>query len=302
MHTQFQLATLKKGSESISDYYKKAKTLASSLGAVGHSLSDQEFSIYLLAGLGTDYESLVTSLTTKPDPLSPHQLYRYLLNHESRLSHQTQSLFSGTNLVAHNTTVWSPTAPSSGWGCGSPFCGGRRGCGFGRGGARGVAPTSNYFNNSSNTVCQVCHKSRHLAVSCYHRFNHAYQTPSLTSLATNFTALPTPQSSTSTWFPDKAATHHFISEFTNLNLDSVPHQGFEQVSIRNGSTLPIQNQGLSQLTTTSSTFLLHNLLHVPLFPRNILSIRQFCQDKLVFFEFHHNSFIVKDSLSWAVFL
>lgn len=65
---------------------------------------DSELSIYLLASLGTEYESLVTSITTHPDSLSPHQIFSFLLNHESQLVHQTQSLLSGTPLTAHNTT------------------------------------------------------------------------------------------------------------------------------------------------------------------------------------------------------
>lgn len=85
--TQFQLATLKKGSESISECYHKATPLAASLGVVGHPLSSSQFSIYLLARLGSDYKSVVTAITTRPNLLSSHQIYSYLLNHESRLTH-----------------------------------------------------------------------------------------------------------------------------------------------------------------------------------------------------------------------
>lgn len=68
-------------------YYNKIHSLASTLVAAGHPLDDSKLAIYLLAGLGSNYESLVTSLTIHPDSLSPYQIYSYLLNHESRLSH-----------------------------------------------------------------------------------------------------------------------------------------------------------------------------------------------------------------------
>lgn len=78
MQTQFQLATLKKGAQSITIYFYKAKRLANALSAAGKVLSNSKFSVYLLVGLGIDYESLVTSLTTRPNPLSPHEILSYL--------------------------------------------------------------------------------------------------------------------------------------------------------------------------------------------------------------------------------
>lgn len=111
IQTQFQLATLKKDLESISTYFHKAQMLASSLGAMGSLFSSSQFSIYLLAGLGPEYESIVTFITTRPEPLSSQQIYSYLLNHESRLAHQNASLISSTSLAAYATNV-RPSHPS----------------------------------------------------------------------------------------------------------------------------------------------------------------------------------------------
>lgn len=68
LQTQNQLATLKQGAESITQYIYKAKMLADALSVVGKIISPSKFSIYLLDGLGTDYDLLETSLTTRPDP------------------------------------------------------------------------------------------------------------------------------------------------------------------------------------------------------------------------------------------
>lgn len=54
IHTKYQLATLRKGCESISKYFNRAKTLVSSLGAAGQTISDIEFIVYLFIELGTD--------------------------------------------------------------------------------------------------------------------------------------------------------------------------------------------------------------------------------------------------------
>lgn len=64
MQVQYKLAMLKKGSDSISNYYQKAKLLCDTLVVAGKSLSTIEFITYLLAGLGIDFESAVTSITT----------------------------------------------------------------------------------------------------------------------------------------------------------------------------------------------------------------------------------------------
>lgn len=87
MHNKFLLATLKKGSKSVTDYYNKAKALAASLCVVGKVLTPSKFTVYFLVGLKMEYDSLVASLTTRAEPLSPNQLYSYLLIHEFHLTH-----------------------------------------------------------------------------------------------------------------------------------------------------------------------------------------------------------------------
>ena len=51
VQTQLQLASLKKGTDSISVYFQHAKLLANTMAATGHSLPSSEFGPYLLAGL-----------------------------------------------------------------------------------------------------------------------------------------------------------------------------------------------------------------------------------------------------------
>lgn len=161
MQTQFQLATLRKESDSITEYFHKTISLATTLGAACQPLSSSEFIIYLLAGLGNDYESLVTSMTTRPDPLSTLQVFSYLLNHESRLAHQTNILLSGSRLAAHTTTRQALPSPLKGKGRGTFYCV-RRGRGGRKGGSSQLA---------SRSVWQVCKKPSHTTITCYHIFN-----------------------------------------------------------------------------------------------------------------------------------
>lgn len=104
IQTQFQLATVKKGFESITEYFHKAQALSASLSAAEHPLPSSQSIVYLLASLGMDLELVVTSITTRPKPLTTYQIFIYLLNHEALLAHQHQSLLSITPISANVAT------------------------------------------------------------------------------------------------------------------------------------------------------------------------------------------------------
>ncbi|KAF5465361.1 hypothetical protein F2P56_015377 [Juglans regia] len=90
---RFQLTNLSRGDQSISDYFGKVRSLADTLAAIGSPLHDKEVVTYLLSGLGPTYESFVTSVTTRSDPLTTHELYQLLLIHENRMSHNLKNIF-----------------------------------------------------------------------------------------------------------------------------------------------------------------------------------------------------------------
>ena len=82
MQMHFQLATLKKAGSSIGDYYQKFKSLSDNLAAAGQPLNDYESTSFLLSGLGTDFDSVVASLSTHSETMSIEDLYSHLLIHE----------------------------------------------------------------------------------------------------------------------------------------------------------------------------------------------------------------------------
>lgn len=61
-----------------------------------------------------------------------------------------------------------------------------------------------------------------------------------------------------------------------------------------GTSLPIQTFDNSSLSLNSSSFLFHNLLHIPSITKNLVSVLQFCIDNSCYFEFHSIHFFVKD--------
>jgi hypothetical protein len=58
--------------------------------------------------------------------------------------------------------------------------------------------------------------------------------------------------------------------------------------------LPITHIGSASLTLTHHQYVLKKLLHVPLICKNLLSVRKFALDNLIFFEFHSSYFVIKD--------
>lgn len=62
----------------------------------------------------------------------------------------------------------------------------------------------------------------------------------------------------------------------------------------NGLTLPIEHFGDSSFNSNSSSFILHNVLHVPSITKNLVFVCQFCVDNRCLFGFHDYHFSVKD--------
>lgn len=116
-------------------------------------------------------------------------------------------------------------------------------------------------------------KTPKLALSCYHRFNQNYQPPTPSTLSANMTTLNSPNSTHNIWFPCTEATNHFTADINNLNVDSLSYHSSDQVSIEDGSSLPILHTGSANLHSLQGTFLLSNLLHAPLIAKNLLLVK-----------------------------
>lgn len=112
MQMRVQLSTLQKKELSVLDYFHKVKGLADTLASIGHPLQQEEIVSFMLAGLGSEYDSLVTSVTTRPDSTSLNDLYAHLLSFEMRLEHHN----SAFQIEANNANRNSPNANRGGGG------------------------------------------------------------------------------------------------------------------------------------------------------------------------------------------
>ena len=64
----------------------------------------------------------------------------------------------------------------------------------------------------------------------------------------------------------------------------------------------VKHIGSTKLSTPSSSFHLHNVLHVPYITKNLISVHKFTYDTNTFIEFHPSYFLVKDRPTGRVLL
>jgi len=160
-----ELINTHKGAQSAHDFFMQVKRMTDELAVAGHALHCDEIISYLLSGLGHDYDSFVTTITARTDPVTLEEVYALLLIIESRLQHHNSPI---VQLTVHVATCQSS---SSSYGGRNQY----------KGRGRNYRDVSFYNDsNGRNTfhrdtmICQVCDKHGHSAKKCYHRFDVTY--------------------------------------------------------------------------------------------------------------------------------
>jgi hypothetical protein len=275
------LATAKKGDISAGDYFRRIKGFSTELAAANAPLRDDEVNVYLLAGLGPDYDSFVTSMTTK-DALTLDDVYAHLMTFEARiLKHQSdQQLNIGSS--AHFA------------GRGGNFRGRSRGRGRVRGRSypsRSDAPRSSGDRHgpSQRPFCQICGKEGHTAIRCWHRMDESYhEDPSRSAMVATSSYKIDPN-----WYCDTGATDHITHDLDRLAVRE-HYTGGDKVHVGNGAGLRILHTGHASIRTASRSLALRNTLHVPAISKNLISVHKLARDNDVFFEYHPWHFSIKD--------
>ena len=284
-----QLATARKGAMSAKDFFLSIKRMADDLALAGQPLKNEEILTYVLAGLGQEYDSLVSTITSRSDEVPLEELYSMLLFSEARINqhHDQIHVAASVNMATKSTPQYYAASRSahSYRGRGNQF----------RSHSKGGRYTHRAPATSSSLVCQVCNKPGHHALKCYHRFDLNFQDQSQQRAPSAYLAArqhnPSPE-----WHPDTGATHHLTNEMSNIQLTQEDYTGHDQIQVANGAGLKITRSGKSTMSSPSKSFILNQILLVPEITKNLLSVHRFCRDNNVFFEFHDFFFLVKDYL------
>ena len=65
LQLRLSLQTMKKGNIYVKDYILKMKSLAMSLMAAGQQITDDELILFILGGLGSEFEAVIVNLTSR---------------------------------------------------------------------------------------------------------------------------------------------------------------------------------------------------------------------------------------------
>ena len=293
------LQSTKKGNLSIDEYLLKMKRFADTLLEAGDPVSDENLCLYILGGLGSEYESVVVALTNRSEQLTLQDLQFSLQTHEMRI----QSLASSTidSVQANLANLNMQNNNRGQWRGSRPYNRGGKSRSNGRSAGRG-----------NRVTCQLCGKPGHSVLKCYHRFDISFQGPPPDeSPPSNNPQSPqaymsdahSGETTTSDWFLDSGATNHLANNMQQLR-DPVDYKGKAKVTVGNGHSIPIQSLGYQLLNTLlpDKSLLLKDVLHVPNITKNLLSISQFTKDNNVILEFDSQQCVIKDKRTRLVLL
>uniref|UniRef100_A0A803PJW7 GAG-pre-integrase domain-containing protein n=1 Tax=Cannabis sativa TaxID=3483 RepID=A0A803PJW7_CANSA len=304
-----QLTNLQKGNLSISDYVDKIKSVCDSLAIAGYPVHDFDLILHLLNGLGPEFHSVESSITSRSENLSLEEVQALLMSHESRLERHSTVLDISMKMAA-NLTLGSRTRGNryfhnAGKGQQTENDGktGNRGYGF-----RSV--------NKNRPLCQVCMRFGHTAATCHYRFDRNWVTPKAPhpqpqANIVEQTIYYDPQAFLAQtvldfgddegWYVDTGATNHIAQSTDNLK-SVIPYSCQETVAVANGKKLSISNIGTTTLPSKSCPLNLNSVLQIPTITKNLVSVSKLTNDNNVFLEFHKTCCFVMDKETGAVLL
>jgi hypothetical protein len=82
INMRMALSTTKKGDMTTNRYVAKMKALTDEMAFVRKRLDDEDLVSYILAGLDLDFDSVISAISTRVEPVSVVELYGQLLSHE----------------------------------------------------------------------------------------------------------------------------------------------------------------------------------------------------------------------------
>ncbi|XP_043687904.1 uncharacterized protein LOC122639140 [Telopea speciosissima] len=115
MQLKYQLFQLKKGTPSMAEYLQRVKSLADNLAAAANPVPNSDIILSNLHGLGPNYESFATSMTTRIDPI-PLDNFTGLLLTQEILKDQRTSHMDLPSVEALVTTKSAGTSSNRGHG------------------------------------------------------------------------------------------------------------------------------------------------------------------------------------------
>ena len=102
MSTRMALTTVTKGTLLVAEFFIKMKGLSNDMASARKKLEDEELVSFILTGLGEDFNSIVTAMASRVEPITVNELYAQLVAFE-----QCKEIHGGG--LSH-LSIWPPSS------------------------------------------------------------------------------------------------------------------------------------------------------------------------------------------------
>ncbi|KAG7533403.1 Reverse transcriptase RNA-dependent DNA polymerase [Arabidopsis thaliana x Arabidopsis arenosa] len=262
-----QLKHWKKGTKSIEEYFQGLTIRFDELALLESPIPHEDQIDYILGGLPEDYKQVCDQIEGRERPPSLTEIHEKLINQELKI--QTQLTASSSVPITANAASYK----------------------------------NNNNNNNANNGNRNQNRSRgnqparrclqlQASGSGYPSSGGGYPSSPFTPWQPHGN-VATAQPYNNPWVFDTGATHHLTSDLANLSLHQ-PYNGGEEVTIADGSGLPITHTGSGLFPTPTRSLALRDILYVPDILKNLISVYRLCNTNGVSVEFFPAHFQVKD--------
>ena len=290
LQLHIELQEFKKNDLTVTEYLRKAKTIADELATAGRTMSAAEFNAIIFRNIGIEYQGIISSLNMRDDPVTFNELHSQLVSHEILLKSNTDTY---TANFAYRPPLL-PTPPTS-----HSFSSSHTQSAS-RLSYSSFRPSWNQ-RNRRGTACQICGLHNHTAAVCRRRYQRPPPNQSASSQQAHLSYNFTPSTTTSgtvmqPWLADTGAYAHITPDLGSLHQPQ-PFTAFDKLYVGNGTGLDITHIGTCHLSTPSNSFLLADTLHVPQISKPLIFVHKFSIDNNCYFEFWPSFFLVKDQVT-----
>ena len=252
MQLKEELTMIKKGNQTVQEYLHTVKALVDEISLIDHPIADDDLTLYILNGLGSDFQEIAAPIRAKEKPLTFEELHDLLIGHDAylwRLETTTQQLVASAN--------YSNRRPASSFGGQHSKGNFKNGYGRNEGSSRQDSNKGSYrpsegLNNSKKSngqckytpKCQICDELGHIAKHCPHLH---FVEPTANYVATSPATNPK-------WLIDSRASHNITGDLANLSIHS-EYDDIDEVVIGDGSGLHVSHVGSLVLKSPTRTFI-----------------------------------------------
>ncbi|KAH9801351.1 retrovirus-related pol polyprotein from transposon RE1 [Citrus sinensis] len=193
-----QMMMTKKNDLSVYDYFHKMKSIADIMAAAGAPMSDYDFMISVLGGIGSEFNPVAVLITGRGLDLDLSESLSMLMTHKGMLEQQALAETMDANLAFAANFVKKGNNKKKGHT--ADICKDR-------------------FNKDFTPAMRYPHQSNY-----NQGFNQGYNQRSMSAyMATPETVMD------DGWYLDSGATHHLTNDLSNINI-SEPYEGYKCLS------------------------------------------------------------------------